>query len=129
MKTRPRKMLFLALCFAQFGNIGCTTLETVHSSPEALAQKKIERGDSVTLEFLSGHTEQVKLTKVGNQTLSGVTGDGRVIEVAYVDLLSLQRKKVGILKTAGLAVGVVAAAAVITTAVAAGTAVALSGGG
>lgn len=129
MNIGIRKTLLLVFCAAQLGNMGCTTLETVHGSPEALAQKKIRVGDRVTLEYVSGYSEEVKLTEIGTDALAGIAADGRTVEVDYADLLSLKHKRVEVLKTAGAAVGLVAAGVVLAGAVAVGTAAAIAGGG
>ena len=57
-----------------------------------------------------------------------MTEDGRTIEVAYDDLLSLEHKEVEVLKTAGAAVGVVVVGAAVLGAVAVGTMAAVAGG-
>lgn len=129
MNNGLRNALLLVFCIAQLGNIGCTSLETVHGSPEALAQKNIRVGDRVTLQYVTGHSERVKLTEIGSEFLTGIADDGRTIEVAYADLLSLDHKKIEVLKSAGAAVGIVALGAVVVGAVAIGSAAAIAGGG
>ena len=61
--------------------------------------------------------------------LAALTDDGRRVEVDYDDLLSLDHKKVEVLKTAGATVGAVAlGAAMVVGATAVGAAAIMSGG-
>ncbi|MGI9201176.1 MAG: hypothetical protein ACR2QL_08965 [Woeseiaceae bacterium] len=128
MDIRLKQVLLVMLCFAMIGNSGCTTTHNVYASPEALAEKKIKVGDKVTVHYTSGHSEIVKLTEIGEESLSGVADDGRSVELDYDDLLSLEHKDVHVLKTAGAAVGVVALGAVLVGAVAVGSMAAMAGG-
>ena len=128
MNTRLQQALLVTLCFAMIGNAGCTTMHHVNGSPEALAEKKIKVGDKVTVHYTSGHSETLKLTEIGEDSLSGIADDGRSVEIDYDNLLSLDHKEVNVLKTAGAAVGVVVLGAVLVGAVAVGTMAAMAGG-
>lgn len=128
MMYRLKTALLLALLVSIHCVTGCTSMQTVHGSPEAVAAMKIRTGDKVTLNYVSGHSEKVKLTALGSDSLTGMTEDGRTIEVAYDDLLSLEHKEVEVLKTAGAAVGVVVVGAAVLGAVAVGTMAAVAGG-
>ena len=127
MPIRLNKLLILALGCVLLGSAGCTTMETVHGSPEALEEKRIRVGDKVTLHYTSGHSEPVKLTAIGPESISALADDGRRIEVNYEDLLSLDHKRVEVLKTAGATVGVIALGAVLVGAAAVGTMAAAAG--
>jgi hypothetical protein len=128
MNKPLKSLLLISLCFTMIGNAGCTTMQTVHGSQEALAEKRIRVGDKVTLHYTSGHSEEAKLTAIGPESISAITEDGRTIEVEYDHLLSLDHEKVEVLKTAGATVGVVALGAVLVGAVAVGSMVAVAGG-
>lgn len=128
MNNRLKQILLVSLCFTMIGNAGCTTMRTAHGSQEAIAEKKIRVGNKVTLHYTSGHSEEAKLTAIGAESISAITEDGRTIEVEYDHLLSLDHKKVEVLKTAGATVGVVALGAVLVGAVAVGSMVAVAGG-
>jgi hypothetical protein len=128
MIYRLKTALLLILLASLPAITGCTSLQTVHGSPEAVAEMKIRVGDKVTLNYVTGHAEKVKLTVLGNESLTGVTEDGRTVVVAYDDLLSLEHKKVEVLKTAGATVGVVVVGAAVLGAVAVGSMVAVAGG-
>lgn len=125
MNNGLKRALLLVFCIAQLGSIGCTTMESVQGSPEALAQKNIRAGDRVTLQYVNGHSDRVKLTDIGSESLTGIADDGRTIEVAYADLLSLDHKKVEVLKSASAAVGMVVLGAAVIGAAAAGTVLAI----
>ena len=128
MSSQLKQALLAVLCFTMIGNAGCTTTQTVHGSQEALVQKKVRVGDKVTLHYVSGASVKVKLTSIGQESLTGISDDGRTVTTVYADLLSLEKKKVEVVKTAGAAVGIVALGAVMTGAIAAGTMVAVAGG-
>ena len=129
MKPYLKKTWLLVICVALLGSAGCTTLVTVHGSPEAMAEKKIRPGAKVTLRYVSGHSEQTKLTEVGEDSLTGITSDGRTVKVAYADLHSLEHKKVDVLRTTGAVVGTAALTVVYVGAVAVGTMAAVADGG
>ena len=128
MKIRLKQALLVTLCFAMIGNTGCTTTQTINASPEALAEKKVVVGDKLTVHYTSGHSELVKLTEIGEESLSGIADDGRTVELDYDNLLTLEHKEVDVLKTAGATVGVVVLGAVLVGAVAVGTMAAMAGG-
>ena len=123
MNTRLKQALLVTLCFAMIGSTGCTTMRSVNASPEAMAEQKIKVGDKVTVHYTSGHSETVKLTEIGEESLSGIAEDGRSVKLDYDNLLTLDHKEVSVLKT----VGVVALSAVLVTAVAVGTTADMSG--
>lgn len=128
MNKPLKQILLISLCFTMFGNAGCTTIENVHASPEAMTEKKIRVGDKVTVHYATGHSEIMKLTDIGEMSLSGITEDGRRIDADYTDLLSLDHKKVEVLKTAGATVGVVVLGAVVIAGAGIGAAAAVAGG-
>lgn len=129
MKIHWQQIMVVALCCAMLGTTGCTTMETVHGSAEALEEKNIRAGRKVTLNYVSGYSEPAKLTAIGEDSVQVLTHDGRRLEVAYDDLSSLDYKKVEVLKTAGATVGVVALGAVILVGAGAGAAAAVMAGG
>lgn len=128
MNNRLKQALLAMLCFAMIGSTGCTTTHNVHASPEALAEKKIKVGDKVTVHYASGHSESVKLTNIGEESLSGTAEDGRTVALDYDNLLSLEHKDINVLKTAGATVGVVVLGAVVLAGAGAGAMIAIAGG-
>lgn len=128
MNARLKQMLLITLCLSMIGNAGCTSMQSVNASPEALATKRIDVGDKVTLQYVNGHSENVTLTEIGEESVSGETSDGRIVTVEYLYLLSMDYKKVEVAKTAGAAVGVLAMGVLMVGAVAVGTMAAVAGG-
>jgi len=120
--------LFGILCLAMAGNTACTSMQTADASQDALAQKRIRVGDKVTLQYARGNAEQIRLTRINADGVSGIANDGRTVTASYDDIISLQHKDVQVLRSAGAAVGAVALGAVLVGAVAVGVAVGVAGG-
>ena len=118
--------VLVTLCCASLGATDCTTTHRVDSSPEALASNGVEVGDKVTLHYVSGRSQHLKLTRIGDHTLTGATNDGRTVEKQYAQIILLEYKKVDARKTAGVALGVVAMTAVVVASAVASTAVAVA---
>ena len=108
MNSTKRKALLLALCLASFGGAGCTTMESMQGSQEALAEEKIRVGDKVFLHYNNGLSEEIKITNIGDETVSGVAGKGRKIVANYEDIDSVGHKEIEGWKTAGATVGIIA---------------------
>jgi hypothetical protein len=128
MTTLFRQTLFILLCIAMMGNTACTSMQTVHASEQAVTASKIRVGDKVTLNYTDGSSEQIKVTDIGVEEISGTADDGRLIVANYDEVISLDHKEIEVLKTAGAAVGVVALGAILVAGAAAGTAIAVAGG-
>ena len=128
MKIHWQQILVVALCCAMLGTTGCTTMETVHGSAEALEEKNIRAGRKVTLNYVSGYSEPAKLTAIGEDSVQVLTDDGRRVEIDYDDLSSLDYERVEVLKTAGATVGVVALGAAVLVGAAVVGAGAMMGG-
>ena len=128
MTTPLRQTLLTLLCMAMIGNTGCTSMQTIHASEQAVTASKIRAGDKVTLNYADGSSEQIKVTDIGPEEISGTADDGRMIIADYDEVISLDRKEVEVIKTAGAVVGVAALGAILIAGAAAGTAIAVAGG-
>jgi len=128
MTTPLRQTLLTLLCMAMIGNTGCTSMQTIHASEQAVTASKIRTGDKVTLNYTDGSSEQIKVTDIGPEEISGTADDGRMIIADYDEVISLDRKEVEVIKTAGAVVGVAALGAILIAGAAAGTAIAVAGG-
>jgi len=128
MTTPLRQTLLTLLCMAMIGNTGCTSMQTIHASEQAVTASKIRAGDKVTLNYTDGSSEQIKVTDIGPEEISGTADDGRMIIADYDEVISLDRKEVEVIKTAGAVVGVAALGAILIAGAAAGTAIAVAGG-
>lgn len=108
MNNRRHHALLALLLFTMIGSVGCTTTRTVTaSSPEALIERQIKVGDKVTVRFAPGHSETIKLTKIGQEFYTGTARNGRVIELDYDNRFSLKYKELDKCKTARATVGLV----------------------
>ena len=122
MRKVFKQTLLITLYMAMIGNAGCTTIQSIHGSQDALAHQKIRTGDKVTLHYVDGTSEQIKLSKIGEKDVEGIADDGRTIVADYEQILSMDHKEVEVLKSAGAAVGVVALGAILVGGLAAGAA-------
>lgn len=120
MNNTMKQTFLIALCLASFGSVGCTTMESMQGSQEALAEEKIRVGDKVFLHYNDGRTEEIKITDIGEETVSGVAGKGRNIVADYNDIGSIGHKEIEGWKTAGATVGIIALSPLILVAVMAG---------
>ena len=128
MTTLFRQSFFALLCIAMIGNTACTSMQTVHASEQAVTASKIHAGDKVTLNYTDGSSEQIKVTDIGPEEISGTADDGRLIVADYDDVISLDHKEVEVIKTAGAIVGVTVLGAILIAGAAAGAAIAVAGG-
>ena len=113
MNNGIRHTLLVLFSLAMVANAGCTSMQTVHASEEAILEKKVRAGDEVTLEYANGAVETIKVTDIGATEITGIADDGRTIVADYETLIALQHKKVEALKTAGATVGVIVLGTVI----------------
>ena len=120
MRKVFKQTLLITLYMAMIGNAGCTTMQSIHGSQDALAQQKIRTGDKVTLHYVDGTSEQIKLTNIGEKDVEGIADDGRTVVADYEQILSMDHKEVEVLKSAGAAVGVVALGAILVGGLAVG---------
>jgi hypothetical protein len=123
MNSTMKQALLITLCFASFGSVGCTTIDSMNGTQEALAEEKIRVGDKVFLHYTSGRSEEITISDIGDETVSGVAENGRKTVTNYEDLSSIGHKRVEVLKTVGATVGIIALSPLIIVGVLA------SGGG
>ena len=108
MNNRRHQALLALLLVAMIGSAGCTTTRTVTaSSPEALAERKIEVGDKVTVRHDSGRLESIKLTDIGQTCFSGTTRKGHSVELDYDHMLLLTYTQLDIRKIAATTITVI----------------------
>jgi hypothetical protein len=122
MNSTTKRALLVTLCLASFAGAGCTTMESMQGSQEALAEEKIRAGDKVILHYNDGRSEEIKITDIGDETVSGVAGKGRKVVASYEDIGSIGHKEVEVLKTVGATVGIIALSPLIIVGVMAGAA-------
>lgn len=100
-------------------NTACTSTQTVRASQQALTEESVHAGDKVTLYYVDGRSERLRLTRIDGGELAGTTEDGSPVVVTYAQLISVQHKVFAAGKTAGLVLGVVAVGAAMQGAAAA----------
>jgi hypothetical protein len=119
-----RRLMVLALILV---STGCTTLRPVNGTPEDLRQQisagtLLKPGDRVSIVSVDGKTHRFEVTGIA----AGVI-QGRHESVPVDQVASLEKRRVSALKTAALAVAVVAAG-IVAIAAEQGPRVHLSGG-
>ena len=108
MNSSIKPALLTAVLFASFGSVGCTTIDSMDGTHEALAEEKIRVGDKVFLHYSGGRSYEVEITNIGDESVSGEEENGRKIVAEYEDLSSIGHKRVEVLKTAGATLGIIA---------------------
>ena len=108
MNSSTKLALLIAVLFASFGSVGCTTMDSMDGTHEALTEEKIRVGDKVFLHYNAGRSYEVEITNIGAESVSGEEKNGRKIVAEYEDLSSIGHKRVEVLKTVGATVGIIA---------------------
>ena len=113
MNSTTRQALLITLCCALLGSAGCTTMDSMDGTQEALAEEKIRVGDKVFLHYNDGASEEVEITDIDDESVSGKAEHGEKIVANYEDLSSVGHKRVEVLKTVGATVGLIALSPII----------------
>jgi hypothetical protein len=113
MNSIIKPALLIAVLFASFGSVGCTTIDSLDGTQEALAEEKIRVGDKVFLHYGGGQSYEIEITNIANESVSGEEKNGRKIVAEYEDLSSVGHKRVEVLKTVGATVGIIALSPII----------------
>lgn len=108
MRNTTKKALLITLCISAFGSAGCTTMESMHGTQEALVEEKIRVGDKVFLHYNNGPSVEIKITDIGAEAVSGEADYGKKVVANYADLDSVGHKEVKVLRTAAATVGIIA---------------------
>lgn len=107
-------MRWMAACF-MMTLVGCTTLQPISQSRAQLQEQiasgnLLTRDDRIQVTLESGESFDLVVVRIGDGMLQG---RDRSVEIAEV--VSIQRREVDSMKTAGLAVGVTGATLLLTT--------------
>ena len=113
MNNATKQAVLITLCCALLGSAGCTTMDSMDGTPEALAEEKIRVGDKVFLHYYNGESEEVEITEIGDESVFGEAQRGEKIVANYEDLSSVGHKRVEVLKTVGATVGIIALSPII----------------
>jgi hypothetical protein len=128
MQHRYRQLLTVFLCTILVGNAACsTTVQRFRPSQSVLSHYGIEEGDTVLLRYLddvggtnrvSSSSEEIKVTSIDQNGISGTGEDGEAVAANYEDLYQIEADKSGANKTVARAALMVACIALAANAVA-----------
>jgi len=97
-------------------NAACTTIKPVYNSPQASIASQLAPGDRVRITLINDRTKEINITEVDASGIKGVIHKasttqrkGAIVEEEWVDIFSVETVKISPIKTAGAAVGIVAA--------------------
>jgi hypothetical protein len=97
-------------------NAACTTIKPVYNSPQATIASQLTPGDRVRITLINDRTKEINITEVDASGIKGVIHKasatqrkGAIVEEEWVDIFSVETVKISPIKTAGAAVGIVAA--------------------
>ena len=112
--TRKALIIFSSILFLL--NAGCTSIKTIATSDETTYWQQIAVGERIRLTYLDGQVRDIHVTNINETEISGTIHQGglkrttgRGIVVDWRDVHVAERVKISAIKTAGAAVGVVAA--------------------
>lgn len=116
MNSLTRKALILLSSTLFLLNAGCTSIKTIDTAEETTYSQQIEVGERIRLTYLDGRVQDIHVTNINATEISGTIHQGglkrttgRGVVVDWRDVHLAERVKISALKTAGAAVGIVAA--------------------
>jgi len=116
MNGLTRKALILLSSTLFLLNAGCTSIKTIDTAEETTYSQQIEVGERIRLTYLDGRVQDIHVTNINANEISGTIHQGglkrttgRGVVVDWRDVHLAERVKISALKTAGAAVGIVAA--------------------
>ena len=116
MKPVFRKLTALVVIFSMaFSSIGCTTMKPILLIKPGDVTKQIKAGDTIQYRTAFGKTEELKVTAVSSEVISG-TNSGQARQVRIADVESISKKQISAGKTSLLVlVALVLAAFIVST--------------
>ncbi len=116
MNGPTRKTLILLSSTLFLLSAGCTSIKTIDTGDESTYSQQIKVGERIRLTYLDGRVRDIHVTDINETEISGTIHEGglkrttgRGIVVDWRDVYVAERVKISALKTAGAAVGIVAA--------------------
>lgn len=116
MNGLTRKALILLSSTLFLLSAGCTSIKTIDTAEETTYSQQIEVGERIRLTYLDGRVQDIHVTNINATEITGTIHQGglkrttgRGIVVDWRDVHVAERVKISALKTAGAAVGIVAA--------------------
>ena len=94
----------------------CTTNKPVYADPHASIASQLKPGDRVRLTLINDRAKDINITEVDEVGIRGLIHKssstqrkGAIVEQEWADIFSVETVKISPVKTAGAAVGIVAA--------------------
>ncbi len=116
MNRNSRMITLVIAIFLCTMNAACTTIKPVYDDPQASIAAQLNPGDRVRITLINDRVKEVVITEVNETGIKGTTHKasttqrkGAVVEEEWADIFSVETVKISPIKTAGAAVGVVAA--------------------
>ncbi len=113
--TSRKGALIIASIFCLM-NTACTTIKPVYNDPQASIASQLEPGDRVRITLINDRSKDINITAVDETGIKGniykastTQRKGAIVEEEWADVHSVETVKISPIKTAGAAVGIVAA--------------------
>jgi hypothetical protein len=97
-------------------NTACTTIKPVYNGPGASIASQLKSGDRVRITLINDRTKEINITEVDATGIKGLIykssstqRKGAIVAEEWADIFSVETVKISPVKTAGAAVGIVAA--------------------
>jgi len=115
IQTSRRTVIVIASLICMM-NAACTTIKPVYSDPQASIASQLTPGDRVRITLINDRVKDVDITDVDESGIKGTIHKksttqhkGAIVEEEWADVFSVETVKISPIKTAGAAVGIVAA--------------------
>jgi len=116
MNRTNKNITLVIACLVCLMNTACTTIKPVYSDPQATIASQLSPGDRVRITLINDRVREVDVTEVDVAGIKGTIHKasttqrkGAIFEEEWADIFSVETVKISPIKTAGAAVGVVAA--------------------
>jgi hypothetical protein len=110
------KLTIIFACLICLLNTACTTIKPVYDDPQASIASQLKPGDRVRLTLINDRVKEVNITEIDEAGIKGtihknstIQRKGAIVDEEWADVFSVETVKISPIKTAGAAVGVVAA--------------------
>ena len=97
-------------------NTACTTIKPVYNNPQASIASQLKPGDRVRITLINDRVKEINVTEVDETGIKGTVHKasttqrkGATVDEEWADVFSIETVKISPIKTAGAAVGIVAA--------------------
>jgi len=110
------RIILVIACFVCLMNTACTTIKPVYNNPQASIASQLKPGDRVRITLINDRVKEINVTEVDETGIKGTVHKasttqrkGAAVDEEWADVFSIETVKISPIKTAGAAVGVVAA--------------------